>query len=96
MDRIFNDFFYGGARAIFLRNLGLASSTPMKANQMYCGRGSDPNAVIETRFIPIVIRKRRIGGTWSDETSNEARRTGTEMIRQVFANPFQGSVKTSV
>ena len=27
----------------------------MKANQMYCGRGSDPNAVIKIRFIPIVI-----------------------------------------
>jgi hypothetical protein len=61
---------------------------PMKANQMYCGRGSDPNAVIKTRFIPIVIRKRRIGGTWYDETSNEARRTGTEMILQVFPDPF--------
>ena len=48
----------------------------------------DPNAVIKTRFIPIVIRKRRIGGTWYDETSNEARRTGTEMILQVFPDPF--------
>jgi hypothetical protein len=63
---------------------GVGRQHATEANQMYCGRDTDSNAVIKIRFIPIVIRKWRIDGTWYDE--NQTRPVaGTEMVRQIFS-----------